>query len=111
MNSQTKLRLAPLTALVIGAMVAGGIFSIPQNIAASAAPAATLMAWLITGLGMLALAFVFVNLSLRQPHLDSGVYAYAIDKRISVLLKYFLIEELLAVGEELLFFAIFPKII
>ena len=77
MNSQTKLRLAPLTALVIGAMVAGGIFSIPQNIAASAAPAATLMAWLITGLGMLALAFVFVNLSLRQPHLDSGVYAYA----------------------------------
>lgn len=77
MREQIKLRLAPLTALVVGSMVAGGIFSIPQNIAASAAPAATLIAWLITGLGMLALAFVFVNLALRQPQLDSGVYAYA----------------------------------
>lgn len=77
MNTSIKLRLGPLTALVIGSMVAGGIFSIPQNIAASAAPAATLIAWGITGLGMLALALVFVNLTLRKPALDSGVYAYA----------------------------------
>lgn len=77
MNSHIQLRLWPLAALVVGSMVGGGIFSIPQNIAASAAPAATLVAWLVTGLGMLALAFVFVNLTLRRPALDSGVYAYA----------------------------------
>ena len=77
MNEPIKLKLAPLVALVVGSMVAGGIFSIPQNMAASAAPAATLLAWGITGLGMLALAFVFVSLTLRQPQLDSGVYAYA----------------------------------
>lgn len=72
-----KLSLGPLTALVVGSMVGGGIFSIPQNTAASAAVGATALAWGITGLGMLALAFVFVNLTLRKPQLDSGVYAYA----------------------------------
>ena len=63
MSETVKLRLIPLVALVVGSMVAGGIFSIPQNMAASAAPAATLLAWGITGLGMLALAFVFVSLT------------------------------------------------
>ncbi len=58
-------------------MVGGGIFSLPQNTAAGASAGATLLAWAITGLGMLALALVFVNLTLRQPQLDSGVYAYA----------------------------------
>lgn len=77
MSTPAKLRLGPLTALVVGSMVGGGIFSIPQNTAASSAVGATVLAWCITGLGMLALAFVFVNLSLRQPQLDSGVYAYA----------------------------------
>ena len=72
-----KLSLGPLTALVVGSMVGGGIFSIPQNTAASAGVGATALAWLITGLGMMAMALVFVNLTLRKPHLDSGVYAYA----------------------------------
>ena len=38
MNSRTstKLRVGALTALVVGSMVGGGIFSIPQNTAASA---------------------------------------------------------------------------
>lgn len=76
-DKTTRLRLAPLTALVVGSMVGGGIFSLPQNTAASAGVAATAIAWLITGLGMLALAFVFVNLTLRRPELDSGIYAYA----------------------------------
>ena len=71
------LRLGALTALVVGSMVGGGIFSIPQNTAASAGVGATAIAWLITGLGMLALAFVFLNLALRKPELDSGIYAYA----------------------------------
>ncbi len=79
MNSRTstKLRVGALTALVVGSMVGGGIFSIPQNTAASAGVGATAIAWLITGVGMLALAFVFLNLALREPELDSGIYAYA----------------------------------
>ncbi len=74
---RNKLKLGALTALVVGSMVGGGIFSIPQNTAASAGVGATALAWLITGAGMLALAFVFLNLALRQPELDSGIYAYA----------------------------------
>ena len=77
MSAPVQLRLGALTALVVGSMVGGGIFSIPQNTAASAGVGATAVAWGITGFGMLALAFVFLNLALRQPHLDSGIYAYA----------------------------------
>lgn len=58
-------------------MVGGGIFSLPQNIAASASAGATLIGWLITGVGMLTLAFVFQTLANRKPELDGGVYAYA----------------------------------
>ena len=36
MNAPSKLRLGPLTALVVGSMVGGGIFSLPQNTAAGA---------------------------------------------------------------------------
>ena len=35
-DSTQKLRLGALIALVVGSMVGGGIFSLPQNIAASA---------------------------------------------------------------------------
>ena len=76
-TSRVQLRLGALTALVVGSMVGGGIFSIPQNTAASAGVGATALAWAITGLGMLTLAFVFLNLALREPDLDSGIYAYA----------------------------------
>ncbi len=76
-DSSQKLRLAALVALVVGSMVGGGIFSLPQNIAASASAGATLIGWLITGVGMLTLAFVFQTLANRKPELDGGVYAYA----------------------------------
>ena len=72
-----KLRLNALIALVVGSMIGGGIFSLPQNIAAHAAGGAVLIGWGITAVGMLALAFVFQTLANRKPELDSGVYAYA----------------------------------
>ncbi|MDX5370999.1 MAG: arginine-ornithine antiporter [Pseudomonadaceae bacterium] len=75
--SAQKLKLGALIALVVGSMVGGGIFSLPQNIAASAGAGATLIGWLITGVGMLTLAFVFQTLANRKPELDGGVYAYA----------------------------------
>ena len=76
-DSTQKLRLGALIALVVGSMVGGGIFSLPQNIAASASAGATLIGWLITGVGMLTLAFVFQTLANRKPDLNGGVYAYA----------------------------------
>jgi arginine:ornithine antiporter/lysine permease len=72
-----KLKLGALTALVVGSMIGGGIFSLPQNMAASAGAGAVLIGWAITGVGMLMLAFVFQTLANRKPELDSGVYAYA----------------------------------
>lgn len=76
-DNSNKLKLGALTALVVGSMIGGGIFSLPQNMAASAGPGAVLIGWLITGVGMLTLAFVFQTLANRKPELDGGVYAYA----------------------------------
>lgn len=75
--SDAKLRLGSLTALVIGSMIGGGIFSLPQNMAAGAEAGAILIGWVITAIGMLCLAFVFQTLANRKPNLDAGVYAYA----------------------------------
>ncbi|AXA55323.1 arginine-ornithine antiporter [Pseudomonas thivervalensis] len=72
-----KLPLGALVALVVGSMIGGGIFSLPQNVAARADVGAVLIGWAITAVGMLTLAFVFQTLANRKPALDSGVYAYA----------------------------------
>ncbi|WP_312380365.1 arginine-ornithine antiporter [Stutzerimonas balearica] len=76
-QSAQKLRLGALVALVVGSMIGGGIFSLPQNMAASAGAGAVLIGWAITGIGMLTLALVFQTLANRKPELDTGVYAYA----------------------------------
>ncbi len=76
-ESSDKLKLGALVALVVGSMVGGGIFSLPQNMAASADVGAILIGWGITAVGMLTLAFVFQTLANRKPDLDGGVYAYA----------------------------------
>ncbi|MDI9750517.1 amino acid permease, partial [Stutzerimonas stutzeri] len=72
-----QLKLGALVALVVGSMIGGGIFSLPQNMAASASAGAILIGWAITAVGMLTLAFVFQSLANRKPELDAGVYAYA----------------------------------
>ncbi|MFW2177280.1 MULTISPECIES: arginine-ornithine antiporter [unclassified Moraxella] len=77
MSDNSKLKLGALTALVVGSMIGGGIFSLPQNMASGAGAGATLIGWAITAVGMLMLAFVFQNLALHKPELDNGVYAYA----------------------------------
>lgn len=77
MSDNTKLKLGSLTALVVGSMIGGGIFSLPQNMASGAGAGAVMIGWVITAIGMLALAFVFQTLANRKPELDNGVYAYA----------------------------------
>lgn len=71
------LSVAALTALVVGSMIGSGIFALPRQMAAVAAPGPLLIGWLITGVGMLMLAFVFQSLATRQPGIEGGVYGYA----------------------------------
>lgn len=71
------LGLASLTAIVVGSMIGSGIFALPSQMAASAAPGPLLIGWSITGVGMLTLAFVFQTLATRKPDVDGGVYGYA----------------------------------
>ena len=53
------------------------MFSLPQNMARGASPGAVLIGWLVSGVGILALAFVYRSLAMRKPKLDAGPYAYA----------------------------------
>ncbi len=76
-KAAAKLGLLPLVALVVGSMIGGGVFSLPQNMAKGASPGAVVIGWLISGIGMLALAFVYQGLSRRKPALDAGPYSYA----------------------------------
>ncbi len=81
MNDDThhRLGLLPLTAMVVGSMVGAGIFSLPQTFGRVSGGLGAIIAWAITGTGMLALAFVFQMLARKKPHLDAGIYAYAKD--------------------------------
>jgi arginine:ornithine antiporter/lysine permease len=76
-GAENKLRLSALTAIVVGSMVGSGVFSLPQNMAQGAGPLAIMIGWAITGVGMLALVFVYRSLAIRKPDLDAGPYAYA----------------------------------
>lgn len=65
-----------LVGIIIGSTIGSGIFALPQNIASVAGPGAMLIGWIIAGVGMLSVAFVFQILAHRKPFLDSGVYSY-----------------------------------
>lgn len=68
---------AALYALVISAMVGGGLFSLPQNMAQYASPGAQVIAWIITGIGMWFIVDTFRILTRVQPQLHDGLYSYA----------------------------------
>ena len=76
-SAKAGLGLAALTAIVVGSMIGSGIFALPSQMAGSAAPGPLLIGWVVTGLGMLMLAFVFQTLAERKPDVDGGVYGYA----------------------------------
>lgn len=72
-----KLGVFGLAGIVVSSMIGGGIFSLPQNMAQSAAVGAVILAWVITGLGMFFIANTFRILSNAKPDLTSGIYMYA----------------------------------
>ncbi len=72
-----KMSLPTLTAMVVGGMVGAGVFSLPARFGVATGILGSLIAWAVAGAGMLMLAFVFQNLAIRKPDLDSGVFIYA----------------------------------
>lgn len=72
-----KLGFWGLTALVFGLMVGVGIYTLPQNMSASASPLAVMLSWLITGAGILPLVISFNYLSNKFPQYNAGLYQYA----------------------------------
>ena len=71
------MSLPTLTGLVVGGMVGAGVFSLPARFGVATGILGSLIAWAVAGAGMLMLAFVFQNLAIRKPELDSGVFIYA----------------------------------
>ena len=76
-EQQKKLGLGSLTCIVVGSIIGGGAFALPQTITQVAQTGAILIAWLITTLGMIGLAFTFYQLNALRPDLKGGIYSYA----------------------------------
>jgi arginine:ornithine antiporter/lysine permease len=76
-SSARSLGLGALSSLVVGSMIGSGVFSLPQNMASGAGAGAILIGWAITGLGMLSLALLFLQLARHAPDAIGGVYGYA----------------------------------
>lgn len=77
MGQDKKLGVTALAAIVVSAMIGGGIFSLPQNMSQSASAGAVVAAWVITGVGIFFLANTFRILSDACPDATTGIYAYA----------------------------------
>ncbi|WP_203290383.1 amino acid permease [Metabacillus sp. cB07] len=77
MLKQKKWGFWLLTAFVVGNMVGSGIFMLPSTLAQTASPLGVTSAWLVTGFGVLMIALVFGNLSIRRPDLTAGPQSYA----------------------------------
>lgn len=71
-----EMGLFMATALVISNMVGAGILMLPATLAGVAGPGATLIAWVLTGIGALILALTFANLGSKIPK-NGGVYEYS----------------------------------
>lgn len=76
-GEERNLGFAQLAALIVGSMIGGGAFNLPSDMARGAGTGAIIIGWIITGIGMIALAFVYQSLANRKPELTGGVYSYA----------------------------------
>jgi len=72
-----KFSMPVLCAIVVGSMIGGGIFTLPQSFAAETGPLGAVISWAIAGAGMFAIARVLQVLARRKPKLDAGIYTYA----------------------------------
>ena len=76
-NNGDGLGVLALAAIVVSSMIGGGIYSLPQNMAAGASVGAVILSWAITGFGVYFIANTFRILSIAKPDLTSGIYMYS----------------------------------
>lgn len=72
------IALPALIALVVSSAIGAGIYDLPATLANNATPGVSLIAWLITGMGILLLAWNLNYLVLNKPELN-GIADYARD--------------------------------
>ena len=72
-----KLGVILLAGVVVGSMIGGGSFNLPQNMAQGAGLVAIAIAWIVTFIGMYFLSSCFRTLSDKRPDLKGGIYSYA----------------------------------
>ena len=72
-----QLGFFALVAIVVGSMLGGGVFSLPQNMAQTSAVGPVLIAWILTGIGIFFIASSFRILSDVRSDLTAGIYMYA----------------------------------
>ncbi|MGL5635056.1 MAG: basic amino acid/polyamine antiporter [Sarcina sp.] len=72
-----KLGLFGLVMLVMGGVIGGGIFSLPSQLAQGAGLYAILIGFLVSGIGIFSLGFVYAGLSNKKPELKNGIYRYS----------------------------------
>jgi arginine:ornithine antiporter/lysine permease len=75
--SDKKLNLNGLVILVIGSIIGGGIFSLPSELTRGAGSFAIILGFIISGIGVLSLAWVYYLLSVKKPLLTNGIYSYS----------------------------------
>ena len=77
-NKERTLGVVPLAMFAIGTTLASGVFTLSGDFAAGGAyTLASLIGWLVCGVGMFGLTMCFFKLSVVKKELTSGIYTYA----------------------------------
>lgn len=71
-----KLGVLPLVAIVLGSSIGSGIYDLPSDMSAASAPGPALIAWLISGAGMLCMCLATARLFAVHPTVR-GIYGFA----------------------------------
>ncbi|UDI79214.1 amino acid permease [Staphylococcus taiwanensis] len=75
-TNSKKLGVMALTAVVLSAMVGGGIYDLPQNMAVNAGAIGQIFSWIITGIIMWFIVKSFMILTDIYPEYKTGLYQY-----------------------------------
>ena len=76
-HNKGKVGLTTATSLVVGNMIASGVFMLPAALAPYGG--ISLVGWVISGIGAMSLALVYAWLSKIRPEASGGPYAYTRD--------------------------------
>src|SRR5688572_25907340 len=74
---ERKVGLLTATSLVVGNMIASGVFMLPATLAGYGG--ISLVGWVVSSIGAMSLALVFGWLSKLRPNATGGPYAYVRD--------------------------------